>query len=51
MSMTHCEKCDRIVDTDINPEYYREEFNDACICEDCYVEFEDFADEEESEDE
>ena len=45
MSIDRCADCERFLDTDADPEVYREEFPDAkypsiydCLCDDCYEE-------------
>jgi hypothetical protein len=36
MSMDRCAICQKLVDTDLFPGAYREEFDDDCICDACY---------------
>lgn len=36
MSMDRCMVCSDLIDTDSHPEAYREEFENACLCEECY---------------
>lgn len=38
MCMDRCITCECIVNTDEQPEVYRKEKNDACICNQCYKE-------------
>lgn len=38
MSMATCDVCGALVDTDYYSEGYREEWGDACICDDCWQE-------------
>ena len=35
MSMSRCVDCECLLDTDADPEVYREEFFDECLCETC----------------
>lgn len=41
MSIDRCSICEALVDTDVYPEVYRADYNDNCICDDCYVEPDD----------
>lgn len=36
MSMDKCKDCDKLIDTDCYPESYREEYDDLCLCDDCF---------------
>lgn len=35
MSISRCTDCGALVDTDEFPEYYREEYEDHLICDEC----------------
>lgn len=36
MSIACCEICAAFIDTDEQPEAYREEFGEQCLCDSCY---------------
>jgi len=36
MSIQNCEVCSYPTDTDYYPEVYREEYNNAALCDECY---------------
>lgn len=38
MSIDRCTQCEAVLDTDAYPESYREDFDNQCLCEDCYAE-------------
>ena len=37
MSSDRCTQCEAVLDTDAYPESYREDFDNQCLCEDCYA--------------
>lgn len=39
MSIDLCKNCDDAIDTDYNPEVYREELDFLCICEACWEKY------------
>lgn len=45
MSFDRCSHCSKIVDTDDHPEVYREQYDDDCICTDCFESLIEDADE------
>ena len=38
MSMMNCTECGKPIDTDFEPDAFREEFDDRCICDVCFDE-------------
>lgn len=37
MSIDRCIVCEALIDTDYAPEVYREDQQDRCICDNCYI--------------
>lgn len=40
MSIDRCIRCSDPVDTDFNVEWYRSGFDDQCICDNCFKDYE-----------
>lgn len=38
MSVDRCEECDKLIDTNVNPDVYRED--GKCLCDNCFDEVE-----------